>query len=294
MQTISACVMSYGLAPVSNYSLTLWDSMKFEIFNAQEEDLANEAVISLQAIAIRLSHDLESTDPKTHLARFLRSVTKECNAHLQEPESKQAKPAGQILSALGTASPVAFHLIVKAVVPLLNTLYDDTDDISRQRALLEVLVQLLDSAIAVFGTLSMPTPSTTVENPLLPFKDRLFEVASQALMSTPADEVSFRVAALRVLLRLCLLRNYLRNSEIGIAIQYFDEIILSEDPNGKDNLKQESIEALVRLSRIKSELIMEITFPAFMSKLPDSYSSDSSSDRWDCFVTLEGLAKLSG
>lgn len=289
LQTITACALSYGITTVSTYSITLWDSLKFEILNVQEEDLAEEALISLQAIAIRLGRGLDSTDPKTPLARYLRPITKECNEQLQEPQHKQAKPVGQILSALGIASPVAFFLIVKAVMPSLMTLYQDADSIAKQRALLEVLVQIFDSAIAVYGTPSIPAPITKVENPLEPFKDRLFELNSQALMSSAADEVSFRVVAMKALLRLCLLRKYLQDNEIGMAVQYLDEIVLLEDPSGKDDLKKEAIQALVELSKIKPNLIMDITFPAFMAKLPDS----SPSDDLGYLITLEGLAKLS-
>ena len=267
----------------------LWDSLKFEILNVQEEDLAEEALHSLQAIAISLARGLDSTDPQTPLARFLRSITKECNEQLQEPQYKQAKPAGQILSVLGIASPVTFFLIVRAVVPSLMTFYQDADSIAKQRALLEVLVQMFDSAIAVYGTPNVPAPATTVENPLELFKDRLFELTSQALMSSAADEVSFRVVALKALLRLCLLLRYLEDNEIGMAVQYFNEIVLVGDASGKDDLRREAIQALVELSRIKPNFIMDITFPTFMANLPDSSPSD---DR-DYLVTLEGLAQLS-
>lgn len=257
--------------------------------SVQEEDLAEEALLSLQAIAIGLGRGLDSTDPKTPLARYLRPITKEFNEQLQEPQHKQAKPAGQILGALGIASPVTFFHIVKAVVPSLMTLYQDANSIAKQRALLEILVQIFDSAIVVYGTPSIPAQITKVENPLVPYKDRLFELTSQALMSSAADEVSFRVVALKALLRLCLLHRYLQDNEIGMAVQYFDEIVLLEDASGKDDLKREAIQALVELSRIKPNLIMDVTFPAFMAKLPDS----SSSDNRDYLLTLEGLAQLS-
>ena len=289
LQTITACALSYGISTVSKYSITLWDSLKFEILNIQEEDLAEEALVSLQAIAIRLGRGLNSTDPKTPLARYLRPITKECNEQFQEPQNKQVKPAGQILKALGTASPFTFFLVVKAVVPSLMTLYQDADSVAKQRALLEVLAQIFDSAIAVYGTRSIPAPATKVENPLEPFKERLFELNSQALMGSAAHEVSFRVVALKALLRLCLLRRYLQDNEIGMAVQYFDEIVLLEDRSGKEDLKREAVQALVELSRIKPNLIMDITFPAFMAKLPDSSSSD---DR-DYLTILEGLAQLS-
>ena len=289
LQTLTACANSYSLTTVSNYSVTLWDSIKFEILNMQEEDLAEEALKVLQSIAIRLGQGLQSTDLKTPLATYLRPITKECNEQLQEPQHKQAKPVGQILSAIGVASPVAFYLIVRSVLPPLSTLYQGADSIAKQRALLEVLVQLLDSAIAVYGSPSIPAPNTSIDNPLTPFKDRLFELNSQALMSTAIEEVSFRVVALRALLRLCLLQNYLQENEIGMVVQYLDDIALSEDPVGRDDLRKEAIQALVQISRIKSNLIMNITFPAFLARLPDS----SPPNHRDYLITLEGLAQIS-
>ncbi|KAL9101550.1 MAG: hypothetical protein Q9163_003205 [Psora crenata] len=289
LQAIAACASSYSQTAVSNYSVTIWDSLKFEILNVQEEGLAVEALKALQAIAIRLGRGLESTDPKTPLANYLRPILDECNQQLEEPQHKQAKPAGQILSALGVASPIAFFLIIKAVLPPLLTLYQGADSIAKQRALLEVLVQLLDSAIAIYGSPTMPAPETSIANPLVPFKDRLFELNSQALMSTAAEEVSFRVVALRALLRLCLLGKYLEENEIGMVVQYLDEIVLCSDPTGRDDLRKEAIGALVEISRAKPNLVMDITFPAFMARLPDSCPTD----RREYLITLEGLAQLS-
>ena len=255
----------------------------------QEEDLAEEALVSLQAIAIRLSHGLTSTDSKTHLARYLRPITKECNEQLQEPQHKQARPVGQILSSLGTASSVAYFLVIKAVVPPLLTLYQAADSIAKQRALLEVLVQLFNAAIVVKSLPIIPSSDPCLAQPLDSFHDGLFELMSQALMSTTKDEVSFRIVALKGLLRLCLIQGYLKDNEIGMAVQYFDEIVLEDDPNGRDDLKNEAIQALVEISKVKPHLIMDITFPAFMARLPDS----SPDEKIEYLITLEGLAQLS-
>ena len=289
LQAITACASSYSVSVISNYSITLWDSLKYEILNVQEEDLAEEALLSLQAIAIRLSDGLTSADSKSHLARYLRPITKECNEQLQEPQHKQAKPAGQILSSLGTASTTAYFLIIKAVMPPLMTMYQAADSIAKQRALLEVLVQLFNAAILVKTLPGVPSSDPILDQPLDSFHDRLFELTSQALMSTTKDEVSFRIVALTALLRLCSLQGYLKDNEIGMAVQYFDEIVLEEDPHGRDDLKNQAIQALVEISKTKPHLIMQITFPAFMARLPDS----SLPGKNDYLITLEGLAQLS-
>ncbi|KAL8691527.1 MAG: hypothetical protein Q9218_003270 [Villophora microphyllina] len=289
LQTLTACVSSYGVIAVSNYSVTLWDSLKYEILNVQEEDLAEEALITLQAIATRLGKDLNLTSQTTHLARYLRPITAESNKQLQEPQHKQAKPIGQILGSLGTSSSIAFLLIVQAVIPALLTLYQDADSIASQKALLEVLVQICNAAVALDQVSDPSIPPPTSEHPLGPFKDRFFELFSQTLMGTAIEEVTFRIVALKGLLRLCQIRDYLQVSEVGMIVQYLDEIVLTADAGGRDNVRNDAIEALVTISRIKPHLIMDITFPAFMARLPDQPSEDQGS----YVITLEGLARLS-
>ncbi|KAL8759828.1 MAG: hypothetical protein Q9199_000475 [Rusavskia elegans] len=289
LQTLTACTTSYNVAAVSNWSITLWDSLKYEILNVQEEDLAEDSLVTLQAIATTLGRDLTSTSQTTHLARYLKPITNECKEELQAPQHKKAKPAGQILSSLAASSSVALFLIVKAIVPPLLTIYQDVDSIASQKALLEVLVQILNTAVLRDEAFKVVRSSADAEHPLVPFKDRLFELFSQALMSSPSEEVTFRIVALKGLLRLCQVRNYLQNSEIGMVVQYLDEIVLAEDPSGREDVKDEAIQALVEISNSKHHLIMDITFPVFMANLPDQ----STKDQTDYVVTLEGLARLS-
>lgn len=289
LQTITSCAASYGVNQLSKYSVTLWDSLKYEILNVQEEDLAEEALMALQAIAAKLGYGLTSSEENSALARYLKPITKECNEQLQQPQHKQAKPAGRILSSLSRASPIALYLVVRAVMPSLLTIYQAAESISKQRALLEVLVQIFDSAITIHGIKNISSLSTDIQNPLEEFKDEFFDLASKALMSTSTEELSFRIMAVKCLVRLCSLRNYLEESEAGMIVQYFDDIILSEDLIGLEALRAEAIKALVEISRIKPDLIMNITFPAFMAKLPDSKVPPKS----NYLVILEGLAQLS-
>lgn len=263
--------------------------MKYEILNVQEEDLAEEALVTLQAIASRLGKGLNSTSQTPSLATYLKPILAESKKQLQEPQHKQAKPIGQILGSLGTSSSSAFLLIVKAIVPALLTLYQDADSIANQKSLLEVLVQLCNAAVALDQISDAKLSFSGVEHPLSPFKDRLFELFSQALMGTASEEVTFRIIALQGLLRLCQIGNCLQKSEVGMVVQYLDEIVLTADLGGRDDVRNEAIEALVTISKIKPHLIMDITFPAFMARLPDQPSEDQDS----YIITLEGLARLS-
>lgn len=284
-----ACIHSYDPNTVSRYSITIWDVLKFEILNAQEEFLSELSLQTLQGIAKRLSEGVTEISQDLPLAQFLRPITKECNEQLQEPQQKQAKPAQQILSSLSAASVASLTLIVQAIVVPVLTTYQAADGIAKQRALLETLAVFFDAAIAVFGEWTSREPEVAVENPLLAYKDQFSDAFSQALMGAAKDEVSFRATALKGLLRLSTIRGFFQENEIGLVVQYLDEILLKEESIGRDDLKRESIAGLAEISKYNPRLIMDITFPAFVATLPDFDDGSNA----DYLTTLENLAQIS-
>ncbi|RDW81670.1 MET18/MMS19 family protein [Aspergillus mulundensis] len=289
LNALIACINSYNPDTVSTHSITIWETLKFEILNAQEEFLSDLSLKALHDIAKRLSEGVAQIHDQLPLAQYLRPITKECNEQLREPQQKQAKPAQNILKAVSEASAASFTLIVQVVVAPLLTLYQGADGITKQRALLETLTLLFESAITVFGEWTTRSPEIPDENPLVEFKDQFSDIFGQALMGTVKEEVSFRISALKGFLRLSALRGYFHESEIGLFVQYLNEILLKEESEGRDDLKKEAITALAEISKHQPQLIMDITFPAFVATLPDSDEGTDTS----YLSTLETLAQIS-
>ncbi|PYI03874.1 DNA repair/transcription protein [Aspergillus sclerotiicarbonarius CBS 121057] len=289
LSALIACVKLYDPNTVSKYSITIWETLKFEILNAQEEFLSELSLLVLSSIAQRLSEGVTQVSDQLPLAVYLRPITKECNEQIREPQQKQAKPAQQILSSVSAASAASFTLIVQTVVAPLLTIYQEADGIAKQRALLDTLGVLFDSAIRVFGEWASRDPEPTLDNPLLEFKDQFSDIFGQALMGVIKEEFSFRTSALKGFLRLSTLRNYFQDNEIGLFVQYLDEILLKEESVGRDDLKKEAIAVLTEISKYKPRLILDITFPAFVATLPDSGDGPDSG----YISTLESLAQIS-
>ena len=300
LNALIACIRSYDPDTVSRFSITVWDVLRLEILHVQEEFLEDLSLEALRAVAQRLSEGV--VGPVNHdipLAHFLAPITKECNEQLREPQQKQAKPAQRILGALSSASAAAFTLVVQDVVPPLFTVYQDADGITKQRALLDTFVILFESALTVFGQwvdrTALAADAAVPQNPLDEFRDQFSEVFGQALMGTSKEEASFRVTALKGLLALSRLRHFFQDNEIGLFVQYLDEILLNEESSSVGgstralDLKNEAIAALVEISRHKPRLIMDITFPTFVATLPD-YAADESAEY---MATLETLARIS-
>lgn len=244
---------------------------------------------ALQGIAQRLSEGVTEIDPELPLAHYLKPITKECNEQLQEPQQKQAKPAQQILKSLSSSSAAAFTIVVQTVVAPIFTIYQEADGIVKQRALLETLSVLFEAAIDVFGLWTTRGGEVPFENPLLEFKDQFSDVLGQALMGSAKEETSFRVTALKGFLQLSILRDFFHDNEIGLFVQYLNEILIKEDTVGRDDLKKEAIAALAEISKHKPRLIMDITFPAFVATLPDEDDGTNST----YLFTLDILAQIS-
>ena len=276
---------------MANQSLQLWDAVKFEVLSSAGDELANEALLVIQAIATKLSAGLNVVPSQTTpLARYLKPIIKECMVLLQEPQQKQAKPASQILASVATASIAANAFVIQSIIPALLLVYSDAGTIAKQRALMQSLNRIFESGTNIYGTWTHVTTFPAINNALAEHQDKLFEIYSQALMGSNWDETSFRLTAMRGLGQLAKIRRFLPESEIGMVVQYLDEIAL--EPEEKDEVRDEALRNLRDISMFKSSLIMQITFPAFMAKLPDSEEESKKLNR-PYAGTLEALAKLS-
>ena len=292
MQTMTACAEHYDPSVLSQYCIPLWDALKFEVLSAQEPELAEEALMTLRCIGACLSRSTNNSPTTSPLALYLRPITKECLEHFQEPAQRQARASSDILRMVGAANESSFDYIVKKVARPILTIYQSANGIVQQRAVLEIINQLFESAILVFGSWSTAglADSSEDSNPMVELRDQLIALYGQALMGTIKEEVSLRLVAAKGLLLLARLRSFLQENEIGLFVQYFNDIILNEESYGRDELKSTALSGLAEISKAKSRLISDITFPAFMARLPDDEREAASTDYYG---TLEGLAQIS-
>jgi DNA repair/transcription protein MET18/MMS19 len=292
LQALAACAINYDTTTMAQYSITLWDAVKFEVLQAQEPELAEEALLVIKDIAISLSKNANSSATASPLVQYLMPINKECMEHLQEPASRQARASGDILKAAASATVKSFEIVVKRVGPALLTLQQSSQETIQQRAILEVTNQLFEAALEVYGSwtsLNKQNPEGR-DNLLNEFKDRLVSIYSQALMGTVKEEVSFRLTAAKGLLLLSRMRSLLQDDEIGLFVQYYNDIVLTEESYGRDELKVKAMQALAEISKFKPRLISEITLPAFMAHLPDT-EAQAETSRYKS--VLEALAEIS-
>ena len=242
---MAACALSYGPSIMAKHYASIWDAIKFEVLNASGPDgeIAEEALVTTRAIATSLAYGLSGIpQPAAPLSRYLKAIVKECLDLLKEPQQKQAKPAGQILASVGKAGVVPHGYIIKESLPTLLAVYGESDGITKQRAMLEVLNQIFISTATVYGEWGEVVTYPTLENPLLESKEKLFDIYSKALMGTNKDEVGFRIVALKGLGGLSKIRRLFADNEIGMVIQYLDEVVLEREEESRADIKSVTLE----------------------------------------------------
>jgi len=293
LQALTACAENYGSGTMALYAITLWDAVKFEVLQAQEPELAQEALRLLKEIAACLSTSANTSDTTSSLLQYLKPIEKECLEHLQEPASRQANASGDILKAVSSASVPAFEIVIQSIGPALLTILQSVDGIIQQRAVLEVANQLFEAAVEVYGSWTSLRNKNPEGRPNLlhELKDKIIAIYSQALVGTVKQEVSLRLTAANGLLLISKVKGLLQDEEIGLFVQYFNDIVLTEESYGRDELKQKAMTALAEISQFKPRLISDITFPAFMARLPDTEEDAARST--DYHSVLDGLAEIS-
>jgi DNA repair/transcription protein MET18/MMS19 len=285
LATITASVTEYGARTVSLYAVTLWDALKYEVLNVQEEDLAQEALAGLAAIARTLSQGTPGS-----LNAYLKPIIKESNEHLEDAPTKQSQASAKFLQSIANVSPEVTGLLLTGVLPNLFLLFQTADTMAKRRGLLEVLAQLIKANIDVYGDWRKMGPGgdQVGNNTLAQFREQALEVMLNGLETAPSKEVSFRLVCLDGLIQLSKTRGLLSDEDVGKIIQLLHSVVIREESYGKNEVKNAAINGIVEISHQKPQVVVDKAFPAFLAQLPDTDADGSNSYS----TVLEAFAKL--
>ncbi|KAH9826700.1 Dos2-interacting transcription regulator of RNA-Pol-II [Teratosphaeria destructans] len=278
LQTIQACIVGYGADYINLYSVSLWDALKFEVLNVQEEDLALESLKALQLIAAKFTDSLEGP-----LIAYLRPIIKECNEHLEDAPTKQSEAAGRILHAVASAGPIVADKIANGVLPVLFSLYKGSESITKRRGLLETFSQVA----AAYSDMTSARVNVAADA-LRAHSSEAVQAMVRALVHAPKSEVSFRLVSLSGLAQLTSIPKVLSDEEIVLAVDTVTEVVLHERVEGHGDIRSQAVKALIEMANNAPSALRDRTIPAFMVELPDVPT-----DALQPTPVLEALAQLS-
>lgn len=290
LQALIACIGNYEPRTISLYSVTLWDALKFEILNEQEQDLADSSLEALALIARQLPLASEGA-----LTAYLKPIVKECNEHLEDAPTKQSEAAGKILNSIAKATPDIADFIIKGVVPALLTLFQSSESIAKRRGLVEVLNKLLEAVETVSAQWQtrdedgIITKDRATAHALQAFTQEFVNILLQAVMSAPKSEISFRLFSLQGLELMLKIRQLLSTSDTERVLDACTDIVIGEASGSNDEIKAGAVNTIIAAARQHPKTATEKALPALVAQLPDNPEPGI----FTYEAALEVLAKLS-
>jgi DNA repair/transcription protein MET18/MMS19 len=317
--TLAACCASYKHSTLNYWSSKIWDALKFEVWNGEEEDSIKGSLYVIHNLSeslIKPPFPLEWDLNEDYLSYFAIPAITECSKRLHDSWKQYLIPSGRILQAIGSASPYSFYLVIKKVLPALLLIWQDSKLGSEKKSLLTVLNNILQARVDQIVTDNFvpgrleeeEMPRETQEyhfestkkmsEAFGRFRDGLVEVYSAAVSDMKKvlglQDDSFALPAIQGLALLFKIPGYLSDAEMGMVVEQLNRIAL--DLHGKEEIHAEALSALHQIS-VEAEGVFKITLSNYILELPEKLSpinSESHAEELESVIfKLQDLMELS-
>ncbi|KAH6723389.1 Dos2-interacting transcription regulator of RNA-Pol-II-domain-containing protein [Leptodontidium sp. MPI-SDFR-AT-0119] len=311
LATLAACIKAYSVPAVEPWSIKIWSSLKFEVWNGDIDDFIRASLKVFHALSSKLSqnsHDWTSTE--SYLALYVLPAATECKERLQDSKKQFTRSTGMILSSIASGSPYAFQLVFKEVLPSMNTIWQDLRLGSEKTLLLGVFNNLLVARLSLPDIsnpgATYPASSTALldvdtqnmarlTTDFAKFSQNLVDVYFGAFANSEASPASspdptLSVAAIKGLTLLFQIPGYLSTVEQGMIVQKLNDLATS--PAQDAEVAKTVVESLQQICSIEPTVFRENTLLDFLQKLPKSISTDPEKSEHELDAVLGYLESL--
>ncbi|XP_028651482.1 MMS19 nucleotide excision repair protein homolog isoform X1 [Erpetoichthys calabaricus] len=254
LQTLTACVASYGHKELKEFLPSLWSSIRREVFQTASEKVESAGLSALHGLTACLSRSVLTCDSEDSLETFLNLIVKDCQHHLCEPDLKLVWPSAKLLQAAASSSFRASCKISRVVVPLLLEQYNHHVQSTQRRTLLEVLQKFIHSA-------KRSPVEEGGESSLAEYRQSLCSVVFCALSDSSS---ALQTSGLRTLMAIGNHPGLLFGTDIELAVDHLSKFIL-EDVDNETSLV--AMEASGSLACLHTTAFCSRMVPALKEKI---------------------------
>ncbi|KAA8564545.1 hypothetical protein MFRU_013g01260 [Monilinia fructicola] len=293
------CIRSYS--NLFDFSITIWDTLKWEVWNGENDDFINRSIQNIAAIASQLGkQQFDLNSDYNDLAKFVNHVTQECIVIFTDDTKKRMiLPSTRILSKIASTSAYAFTLVFRNSLPTIFTLWQSLDTMSDRTRLVESLNMILEarsdisrsSTSNIEGTVHQPIKGlddeymtqrlAIMEENFDKYRESLVELYFGATSKSSSD-LELQIATIKGLTTLATIRNnstdtpFLNSFEQGTIIEKLNETAFNLKE--ADQLRALAVTSLSTLSVRNPDTFISITLPNFIGRLPEQLNSGNGDD----------------
>lgn len=123
-----------------------------QVFRNTDQKMLDISLQTIHNVVATLGTGISIANIRDPVEKSIDSLLQLSVEKLNEPDAKDAKPASFILRAAASASDPASTSITHAAVPLLYRQFKLTDPSSKQKAILDILIELLVASKTLYGS----------------------------------------------------------------------------------------------------------------------------------------------
>ena len=279
METLEACINSYPAATTSQWSCKIWDSLKFEVWNGENEDFIQGALEVLASVTKSLgqgtySWALRNDNLPTEsnwMIEYVVPAATECKDRFNDSKKLYLVSTGKILGSIAKWHPYAFYLVAKTVMPSMYSMWKALKLPSEKQMLLAVYNYILEARVHQPENHKQYGSMATGFND---FRYEIFEIYAVSISSAQSIsmEKAFGKTAAEGLVLLFQIPSFLSADQQGAIVQELHKALW--DPWKDSSIHDAILSALAQLSAEEPSTFQSITLMHFVDKLPDKRPQD--------------------
>lgn len=152
METISLCAPSYGAHALLPHAQDLFEALVREVYQGADSAMVEVALDTIHNVVATLGTGISIANIRDPVEKAIDSLLQSCVQSLKEPELKNARSAAYVLRAAASASDPACTSVTHTALPIIYEQYKATDPSIRQKAILDILTELLIASKKLYGS----------------------------------------------------------------------------------------------------------------------------------------------
>ncbi|CAO3587234.1 unnamed protein product [Absidia cylindrospora] len=289
MDTIRLCAPAYGAHALLPHAQELFEALVKEVYQSSDISMESLALATIHQVVATLATGISIVNIRDPIEKAIEALLHQAVENLKEPELKNAKSASSILRAAASASDPACTLVVNAVIPLLYQEYKVTDPVSRQKAVLGILIDILEASNTLYGSIDSTGKDRDLQTPLTIYKQQLLQifVASLVNENQPFDS-QLRYQSLLGIRLMVIMKRFLSAQEIDITVAHLTRQALHTDRS----IRNLVLSTLAIVSKRDSNALIRHTLPCLLDALEGSTTNNNYQDIFSAIKILTIEPKL--
>lgn len=287
LAAIEECLTKYTVPTITVWASKIWDAIKFEIWNGENEDNIKKSLEILRSIAVSLeSGHSSSPEEDSYLVQYVTKIATESRERIVDSPKDYLPSTGRILYVIASTSNHTFQLVSAAVIPCLLELWQRITLASEKKMLLNIINNILRARIELLDMGNKPN-RTGIMKSFTMFQEELVEIFSNAIFEikriAPAasgtnsnfgNNVLCYLPALDGLTMLFKAPSYLSSVEQGMIVQELIQITTVIFPR-KGTVHDEALKAIQKISSYQPTVFANMIIPTLMDKIPEFLPTDA-------------------